>query len=125
MTTEELEKTLALDLDKSLATTETGRMPKAFTPHMVVPKPEPSLADHVGKHIDIAMKLRGQLRHAVTTAEAGLARELADIRTSFGHKIDAEVAKLETARETEMRLAVERHHEKLAELAELRQLLNM
>jgi hypothetical protein len=122
--TDELERAMASALEEVTAGA-VAPATKASTPFSVVTKQEPSLADHVGRHISLNTRLKARLRQAITEATSEYEERCGKIRTEFGAKIDRALGELEEARDSELRFALKRYHERLSELAELQQRMTL
>jgi hypothetical protein len=127
---EESEKLLEQDLAKALAIDVAGIDPAkaaaaneaakaAFPPLRIASKTELSLSDQLSKLEDISSQFRAKLRRAVAEATMDYRRQREAIYKDFTGRIDTEVARLEDARDNELKLALRQLHERLRELAEL------
>lgn len=119
---QDLAKALAIDvadIDPAKAAAANEAAKAAFPPLRIASKTELSLADQLSKLEDISNQFRTKLRRAVAEATMGYRRQREAIYKDFTSRIDTEVARLEDARDTELKLALRQFHEKLRELAEL------
>jgi hypothetical protein len=115
-----LEKDLAAALD-TVATTANEAAKNVFPALRVAAKAELSLPDQLSKLEEISNQFRAKLRRAVAEATMEYRRQRDAVYKDFGSRIDTEVARLEEARDNELKLAIRHYHERLRELSELQQ----